>query len=133
MQDQPNTVELGQYRLDCYVAGGVPPTEVELVAQGRVRSHFFDSRVTAIKEWLGVCWSYERDEETRDVLDMLMSEAGIVVDRYTGRIVAVVAFRWDDSGESRLPVAMVVNVAGDGRMFTVRVEDDWPNECPDDE
>ena len=114
-----------RYRLDCYVNGEPDCGKHSLHAQNG-RAHFA-SPGAAIDDWLSTGWGYETPawdqvDEDWDAAQALLGEAGFIVDRKTKRVVLVVTYRWPDLGESRLPVATVLDVAS-GTTRTVRVED----------
>ncbi len=106
--------KLSRFRRDHYLNG--EPTA------GRWRGHSFDTAEAAVAEWLAVSWwDYELDfgDETAETL---LREACFVVDCKMERVVQVVTFRWPDLGESRLPIATILDVAT-GTVRSERVED----------
>jgi hypothetical protein len=119
-----SAAKLGNFRLDCYLAGDPPQPEGYWLKLPRlVPAHFFDTPEAALTKWLASGWSYDGNCELNqdDVPEMLLSETGLIVDRYSKRVVTVVTYRWADLGESRLPVAVVLDVAS-GTTRIVRVE-----------
>lgn len=118
-------VKRGRYRLDCYQHGEAAVGERSMRAYNG-RAHF-ETAEAALEDWLATGWEYERPEAFDtvpgwDPADALLVEAAFIVDRKDGRVVFVVTYRWPELGESRLPVATVLDVAA-GTIRTVRVED----------
>jgi len=119
---------VGRFRLDHYIGG-------EHVVGGAfcragdaeaLAGHLFDTPEAAAERWLAVGWGYEDaedhpDPESWDAAEALLSEAAMLVDQVCGRVVQVVTYREPQLGESRLPVAQVLDVMT-GKLVTATIE-----------
>lgn len=112
-------IRLGRYRVDCYLDGKRDVGSHSLRSLNRV--NYFETVEAAVDDWLATGWGYER-ELSGGVAEALLGEAAFVLDRKMKRIVTVITHRWPDLGESRLPVATILDVAS-GCTRTVRIED----------
>ncbi len=84
----------------------------------------------AIDNWLDSRWRYENPSphlahlvpEDWEPAEAMLQDFALIVDRETERVVRTIAFRWPDLGESRLPVAYIVDVATGSVVRTVSAE-----------
>ena len=120
-----NKIKRGRFRLDCYLGGEASVGERSLMACNG-KAHF-ETAEAALNDWLTIGWDFESPEHLDvvpdwDPVEVLLAEAAFIVDRKTNRVVFVVTYRWPELGESRSPVATLLDVAS-GAVRTVRVED----------
>ncbi|MGO8688998.1 MAG: hypothetical protein ACLQLG_05140 [Thermoguttaceae bacterium] len=109
-------LDLGRFRLEVYAAGtcdlrgrGFFSAEDHAV----YRAAHFPSAEAAVAAFLDDLWDWTADPdipEPERIPETLLANTAVVVDRARHRTAALVAFRWPELGESRLPVAMIVNL-----------------------
>lgn len=113
-------VELARFRVDTYrygvhAYGGACSSNDPIELNG---VHFFDSVLDAAANWLHISWEWESlpdvdseiDRTTWNPTDIMLNEMALIVDRVSNRPVAVISHRPARSGESRRPVAMIVDL-----------------------
>jgi hypothetical protein len=112
--------DLGRFRLDCYAAGRCEDgREAVFLSSDADREAYtaahFPSAAEAVEDFLAAQWELTADPGVPDpdqIAETLLSTTAVVVDRALHRVAALVAFRWAELGESRLPVAMIVELPG---------------------
>ncbi len=119
MKRRRRVKKLGRFRLDWYCTGECDHWNKNLLRFAEDRASYaaahFESASDAVASFLASNWDWTTEPDIPEpdkIPETLLGNTALVVDREKRCVAAVIAFRWPELGESRLPVAMITTLPG---------------------